>query len=233
MLDFGATPIDRQLILSAQFLQRELPVRLAHRVAELENLPYGLSSKPQVLKVRRPSVEEMVWALVVAAGGCNGVWMPFARAHGCGRTTRNTTTQPHTHTHTHNYKKTQVRDWYVESFREIRAMPLVKDAPAEAAFTDALRALYRRHAGVVPAMARGVAELRRELSGRSFSTGAARARAGLAAALCCCFCCLWCGGRGCRGMLIREFRSQPSIVSTSPLHPHPPSNITHHTKQTT
>ena len=39
-------------MLSAQFLQRELPVRLAHRVAELENLPYGLSSKPQVLKVR-------------------------------------------------------------------------------------------------------------------------------------------------------------------------------------
>ena len=51
-LDFGANPIERQLVLSAQFLQRELPVRLAHRVAELENLPYGLSSKPQVLKVR-------------------------------------------------------------------------------------------------------------------------------------------------------------------------------------
>ena len=51
-LDFGSRPIERQLVLSAQFLQRELPVRLAHRVAELENLPYGLSSKPQVLKVR-------------------------------------------------------------------------------------------------------------------------------------------------------------------------------------
>ncbi|KIZ00869.1 pyruvate dehydrogenase kinase [Monoraphidium neglectum] len=50
MLDFGANPIERQLVLSAQFLQKELPVRLAHRVAELENLPYGLSSKPQVLK---------------------------------------------------------------------------------------------------------------------------------------------------------------------------------------
>ncbi len=50
-LDFGANPIERQLVLSAQFLQKELPVRLAHRVAELENLPYGLSSKPQVLKV--------------------------------------------------------------------------------------------------------------------------------------------------------------------------------------
>lgn len=52
MLDFGANPIRRQMMLSAQFLHNELPVRLAHRVAELENLPYGLSAKPQVLRVR-------------------------------------------------------------------------------------------------------------------------------------------------------------------------------------
>ncbi len=51
MLDFGANPVERQLKLSAQFLHNELPVRLAHRVAELENLPYGLSAKPHVLKV--------------------------------------------------------------------------------------------------------------------------------------------------------------------------------------
>ncbi len=51
-LDFGSKPIERQLILSAQFLHNELPVRLSHRVAELENLPYGLSAKPHVLKVR-------------------------------------------------------------------------------------------------------------------------------------------------------------------------------------
>jgi hypothetical protein len=50
--------VEKQLRLSAQFLHNELPVRLAHRVAELENLPYGLSAKPHVLKVsqiRRPS----------------------------------------------------------------------------------------------------------------------------------------------------------------------------------
>jgi Mitochondrial branched-chain alpha-ketoacid dehydrogenase kinase len=51
MLDFGANPVERQLIMSAQFLRAELPIRLAHRVAELENLPYGLSAKPHILKV--------------------------------------------------------------------------------------------------------------------------------------------------------------------------------------
>jgi pyruvate dehydrogenase kinase 2/3/4 len=53
MLDFGSSPIERQLVLSSQFLHKELPVRLAHRVAELENLPYGLSSKSSILKVRQ------------------------------------------------------------------------------------------------------------------------------------------------------------------------------------
>ena len=51
MLEFGGKPIEKQLILSAQFLHQELPVRLAHRVAELENLPFGLSTKRHVLKV--------------------------------------------------------------------------------------------------------------------------------------------------------------------------------------
>ena len=118
MLDFGANPIERQLILSAQFLHNELPVssgasvclvvcswawqgpsvvlayspltcfmnfqgiaqclvfllhwvsvssnmalgqvRLAHRVAELENLPYGLSAKAPVLKVTAPDFSFLV-----------------------------------------------------------------------------------------------------------------------------------------------------------------------------
>ena len=113
MLDFGSNPIDRQLLLSAQFLHKELPVRLAHRVAELENLPYGLSSKPQVLKVR---------------------------------------------------------DWYVESFSDLRRFRGVKGADDEAAFTDLLRHIYRRHANVVPIMAMGVAELRHELAERAVLT---------------------------------------------------------------
>ena len=106
-LDFGSKPIERQLILSAQFLHNELPVRLAHRVAELENLPYGLSAKPHVLKVR---------------------------------------------------------DWYVESFKDLKAFPKIKSASDEVNFTDLLRHIYSRHRNVVPVMAMGVAELKRELS---------------------------------------------------------------------
>eukprot|EP00775_Hariotina_reticulata_P011444 gene11444-11590_t len=113
MLDFGSSPIERQLVLSSQFLHKELPVRLAHRVAELENLPYGLSSKSSILKVR---------------------------------------------------------DWYVESFKELRSFPLIRDASDELRFTELLRHIYRRHANVVPVMAKGVAELKRELSERVILT---------------------------------------------------------------
>eukprot|EP01026_Neomeris_dumetosa_P050085 TRINITY_DN4383_c0_g1_i1.p1 TRINITY_DN4383_c0_g1~~TRINITY_DN4383_c0_g1_i1.p1 ORF type:complete len:452 (-),score=44.13 TRINITY_DN4383_c0_g1_i1:444-1619(-) len=107
MLDFGQNPIERQMVLSAQFLHKELPVRLAHRVAELENLPYGLSMKAHVIKVR---------------------------------------------------------DWYVESFQDLREFPRVSDISDEGKFTDLLRKIYRRHSNVVPAMARGVAELKEELN---------------------------------------------------------------------
>mmetsp|Transcript_29941 Transcript_29941/g.71333 ORF Transcript_29941/g.71333 Transcript_29941/m.71333 type:complete len:382 (-) Transcript_29941:300-1445(-) len=107
MLDFGSVPLDRQMMLSAQFLHKELPVRLAHRVTELENLPYGLSTKPQILKVR---------------------------------------------------------DWYVESFTDLRSFPAVKDLEDELKFTDMLRSIYKRHMHVVPMMAAGVASLKEELS---------------------------------------------------------------------
>lgn len=70
MLDFGSNPIDRQLLLSAQFLHKELPVRLAHRVAELENLPYGLSGKVPVLKVCcRKWTADSSWMTHTAAAG--------------------------------------------------------------------------------------------------------------------------------------------------------------------
>lgn len=42
----------RTLIQVAQFLHHELPIRLAHRAIELEELPHGLSDMPSVQTVR-------------------------------------------------------------------------------------------------------------------------------------------------------------------------------------
>ena len=54
MTEFGSRPTPRNLLISAQFLHKELPIRVARRAVELESLPYGLSLKPAVLKVLFP-----------------------------------------------------------------------------------------------------------------------------------------------------------------------------------
>ena len=50
----------------------------------------------------------------------------------------------------------QVRHWYVESFKELKEAPPVKDAADELQFTSTLKQIYQRHAHVVPTMARCV-----------------------------------------------------------------------------
>ncbi|WOL00265.1 pyruvate dehydrogenase (acetyl-transferring) kinase, mitochondrial [Canna indica] len=106
MMEFGARPTERNLLLSAQFLHRELPIRIARRAVELESLPFGLSEKPAVLKVR---------------------------------------------------------DWYVDSFRDIRSFPEIKDSNDELAFTKTIMMVKVRHNNVVPAMALGVQQLKRDM----------------------------------------------------------------------
>jgi pyruvate dehydrogenase kinase 2/3/4 len=54
MMEFGSRPTQRNLLLSAQFLHKELPIRFARRALELDSLPFGLSNKPAILKVRLP-----------------------------------------------------------------------------------------------------------------------------------------------------------------------------------
>ncbi|XP_024993861.1 pyruvate dehydrogenase (acetyl-transferring) kinase, mitochondrial [Cynara cardunculus var. scolymus] len=106
MLDFGSVPSDRNLIIAAQFLHKELPIRIARRAIELQSLPYGLSEKPAVLKVR---------------------------------------------------------DWYLDSFRDLRSFPEIKDITDERDFTQMIKLIKVRHNNVVPTMALGVKQLKKGL----------------------------------------------------------------------
>ncbi|CAK7323126.1 unnamed protein product [Dovyalis caffra] len=106
MMEFGSIPTERNLLISAQFLHKELPIRIARRAIELESLPYGLSEKPAVLKVR---------------------------------------------------------DWYLDSFRDMRSFPEIKDSHDEKDFTQMIKAIKVRHNNVVPMMALGVQQLKKGL----------------------------------------------------------------------
>lgn len=48
----GQKPSQGTLFKASQFLHEELPIRLAHRVKELEELPHHLSEMPSIIKVK-------------------------------------------------------------------------------------------------------------------------------------------------------------------------------------
>ena len=50
--NLGPNPSQSTLIKSTQFMSSELPIRLAHRVKELENLPFGLCQTKSVKIVK-------------------------------------------------------------------------------------------------------------------------------------------------------------------------------------
>lgn len=52
MVQFGEKPSTGTLFRASQFLAEELPIRLAHRVQELDTLPDGLNEMPSVKRVR-------------------------------------------------------------------------------------------------------------------------------------------------------------------------------------
>jgi len=63
LFEFGLNPSEETLLIAAQFLHQELPVRLSHRVQELCSLPFGLSDMPSVKLLRDmyiDSVRELI-----------------------------------------------------------------------------------------------------------------------------------------------------------------------------
>ncbi|KAJ7712884.1 mitochondrial branched-chain alpha-ketoacid dehydrogenase kinase-domain-containing protein [Mycena metata] len=63
MVLFGQNPSQGTLLKASQFLSEELPVRLAHRVKELDELPHNLSAMPSINKVKdwyAQSFEELI-----------------------------------------------------------------------------------------------------------------------------------------------------------------------------
>ena len=52
MVQFGQNPSQGTLLRASEFLAEELPIRLAHRVKDLDELPLGLHDMPSIKKVK-------------------------------------------------------------------------------------------------------------------------------------------------------------------------------------
>lgn len=57
----------------------------------------------------------------------------------------------------------KVRDWYMDSFRDLRSFPDIKDKNDELDFTQMIKMIKVRHNNVVPTMALGVQQLKKVL----------------------------------------------------------------------
>jgi pyruvate dehydrogenase kinase 2/3/4 len=70
------------------------------------------------------------------------------------------------------FSSVKVRDWYLDSFRDIRYFPEVRNREDELAFTQMIKMIRVRHANVVTTMALGVQQLKKDLGGtKAFPSG--------------------------------------------------------------
>ncbi|KAF6145746.1 hypothetical protein GIB67_016195 [Kingdonia uniflora] len=59
---------------------------------------------------------------------------------------------------------TEVRDRYLDSFRDLQIIPDIKDKSDELSFTQMIKMIKVRHKNVVPMMALGVQQLKKDLN---------------------------------------------------------------------
>lgn len=52
MVQFGKNPNPGTILQAGTFISEELPIRLAHRVKELDELPNGLNEMPSIVRVK-------------------------------------------------------------------------------------------------------------------------------------------------------------------------------------
>lgn len=57
-----------------------------------------------------------------------------------------------------------MRNWYLDSFRDLRSFPEIKDKRDELEFTKMIKMIKLRHNNVVPTMALGVQQLKKGMN---------------------------------------------------------------------
>ncbi|KAI8332484.1 mitochondrial branched-chain alpha-ketoacid dehydrogenase kinase-domain-containing protein [Chlamydoabsidia padenii] len=147
MVMFGQNPSQGTLFKATQFLHEELPIRLAHRVKELEELPRELGDMPSILKVKQWYAESFQDLIELR----RPQWKPTITTSSSlpppslsrPLSTRPLSTMPST---THCYYT------HVDT-------PITKDiTDYNHAFLHTLHTIKRRHDPVVATMAQGIHE---------------------------------------------------------------------------
>ncbi|GAA5930484.1 hypothetical protein JCM21900_006736 [Sporobolomyces salmonicolor] len=173
MVMFGQNPSQGTLLRASQFLAAELPIRLAHRVKELDELPHNLNRMPSIEKVKRwyaESFEELV--SFPKAELSSDIEDALRRAsndtHTLPESKPNPSLPEHMKPRPNQLKSKQGRQkaplqhrYYANPDQGIDWPPEVLDYNER--FTRLLSNIKRRHDPVVTTMAQGILEFKREI----------------------------------------------------------------------
>jgi len=173
MVLFGQNPSQGTLLKASQFLASELPVRLAHRVKELDQLPHNLSDMPSIVRVKNwyaQSFEELISFPQVsldpptreALSACSdNIYLPESTPNPSLTALDDYEHPLHKPTHSTNglgnvKLRVPVERRYYAKTSTVEWPPQIRDYNDR--FTRTLEAIKRRHDPTVTTVAQGVLE---------------------------------------------------------------------------
>ncbi|KAI9820671.1 MAG: hypothetical protein M1827_005040 [Pycnora praestabilis] len=179
MVQFGEKPSTGTLFRASQFLSEELPIRLAHRVQELGDLPDGLNEMPSIKRVQdwyAQSFEEITkLPRPSLASDIRERLLRPAKTHGrdskiLSQTTQNPSVEKGQYTSSpsqrngngngNGAKKAAARRYYATVDDGMEWPPELNDYNKR--FAQTLDGIKRRHDSVVTTIAQGILEYKRK-----------------------------------------------------------------------
>ncbi|PBP21927.1 pyruvate dehydrogenase kinase-like protein [Diplocarpon rosae] len=172
MVQFGERPSIGTLFRASQFLSEELPIRLAHRVQELGDLPDGLNDMPSIKKeitqLPRPQLSKDIRDRLMKPSKHNGRQSKVLIA-----ATQNPSVEKGQYSSSpwqqngngnsnggDSAKKAAARRYFATVEDSTDWPPELQDYNQR--FADTLNTIKRRHDGVVTTVAQGILEYKRK-----------------------------------------------------------------------
>ncbi|KAI8981495.1 hypothetical protein BDB01DRAFT_794315 [Pilobolus umbonatus] len=160
MVMFGQKPSPATFFKASQFLHEELPIRLAHRVKELDELPPSLGDMPSIIRVKNwyaQSFQELIelplpklsseMKLAFREASKNSQPLP--------QSTPNLSMPPHKPSSSY-FPSVSIGHRYYNSFDNVKCTPSLISYTED--FVKTIEGIKRRHDSVVTTMAQGILE---------------------------------------------------------------------------
>ncbi|KAI8971495.1 hypothetical protein BDF20DRAFT_884791 [Mycotypha africana] len=159
MVMFGQKPSPATFFKASQFLHEELPIRLAHRVKELDELPPSLGQQPSILKVKdwyAQSFQELIeLPTPEISSELKASFKKASRSSPTLPQSRPNLAVQQMKSKNYYYYKT-VDNRYFNNYERIKCTPAM--LVYSEAFVKAIEKVKKRHDPVVTTMAQGILE---------------------------------------------------------------------------